>query len=158
MSQYYSTAEHLEIGQQALIREWGAFDFEGEDHLFDITDYYEPEMGTPLYRRLVAFETLMMPTELVDMKLRCNQIENETASEGSGSSILIPAIWITTRSYWLPPKARDRKSILTKGSMPIWSDAMKKVVTNLSTGPFRTSRPGAMIRNYCRFDRSICNR
>ncbi|PID56206.1 hypothetical protein CSB45_12590 [candidate division KSB3 bacterium] len=74
--------EDLEQGKRALMECWGAFDFEGEDHLFDISDYYEPEMGAPLYRRLVAFETLMMPTKLVGMKLRCNEIENATAQQG----------------------------------------------------------------------------
>ncbi|MCP4398260.1 MAG: DUF4416 family protein [bacterium] len=78
----FRTPENLEIGKQALVDRWGAFDFEGGDHPFDMTDYYEPEMGTPLYRRLAAFEALMMPTELVNMKLRCNQLEDETAREG----------------------------------------------------------------------------
>ena len=78
----FRTPENLDIGKQALRNYWGDFDFEGEDHAFDITDYYESEMGSPLYRRLVAFETLMTPTELVDMKLRCNQLEDETAHEG----------------------------------------------------------------------------
>ncbi len=78
----FRTPGNLEIGKQALVDRWGAFDFEGGDHPFDMTDYYEPEMGTPLYRRLAAFEALMMPTELVTMKLRCNQLEDETAREG----------------------------------------------------------------------------
>lgn len=78
----FHTPEALEAGEQALSAVWGAFDFEGEDHIFDMTDYYEPEMGTPLYRRLVAFEELMLPTELVDVKLRCNEIEDSLAIDG----------------------------------------------------------------------------
>lgn len=75
----FRTPEALAVAKQELTGVWGAFDFEGEDHLFDVTAYYEPEMGSPLYRRLVTFEKLMPPTELVEMKLRCNQIEDTLA-------------------------------------------------------------------------------
>jgi hypothetical protein len=78
----FRTPEALAAGKQRLTAAWGAFDFEGEDHLFDMTDYYEPEMGTPLYRRLVAFEKLMSPTEIVEMKLQCNRIEDASAIDG----------------------------------------------------------------------------
>jgi hypothetical protein len=75
----FHTQEALTAGKQELISEWGALDFEGDDHCFDVTAYYEPEMGAPLFRQLVAFERLMPPTELVEMKLRCNQIEDNLA-------------------------------------------------------------------------------
>jgi hypothetical protein len=61
---------------------WGAIDFRGAAHLFDVTAYYEPEMGAPLYRCLHAFETLRDPMALVEMKLRCNELEKEHSREG----------------------------------------------------------------------------
>mgnify|MGYP000682456402 CR=1 FL=1 len=61
---------------------WGAIDFEGEDHLFDVTAYYEPEMGAPLNRRILAFARLGPPTLLVDMKLACNEIERRLSVDG----------------------------------------------------------------------------
>ena len=78
----FQTPNALAAGKQELAARWGRFDFAGKDHPFDMSDYYEPEMGTPLYRRLVAFERVMLPTELVDMKLRCNQIEETLAIGG----------------------------------------------------------------------------
>jgi hypothetical protein len=54
---------------------WGNVDFQGADHLFDATDYYEPEMGSPLYRRLISFEDLVQPDRLAELKLRTNEIE-----------------------------------------------------------------------------------
>lgn len=78
----FRTPDALELAKQQLTAIWGALDFEGADHLFDVTAYYEPEMGTPLYRRIVSFEMLRPPTELVDMKLRCNQIEDNLAVDG----------------------------------------------------------------------------
>jgi hypothetical protein len=72
----------LSLAREALTVQWGDMDFEGRDHLFDITDYYEPEMGAPLYRRLLSFERLNAPTLLVDMKLGCNAIESALADAG----------------------------------------------------------------------------
>ena len=70
----FRTTDALEAGKRELIAGWGALDFEGENHEFNITNYYEPEMGAPLYRRLVSFKALRPPTELVAMKLGCNAI------------------------------------------------------------------------------------
>ncbi|PIE32071.1 GTP-binding protein [candidate division KSB3 bacterium] len=78
----YRTSDALELGKRALSEEWGKIDFEGKDHLFDMTEYYKPEMGAPLFRRLVTFENLLLPTELVGMKLGCNQIEDRLAVSG----------------------------------------------------------------------------
>jgi hypothetical protein len=78
----FRTPDALEQAKQALTAIWGALDFDGTDHGFDVTAYYEPEMGAPLYRRLVSFETLRPPTELVEMKLRCNQIEDALTVNG----------------------------------------------------------------------------
>ncbi|SVB30176.1 uncharacterized protein METZ01_LOCUS183030 [marine metagenome] len=36
-------------------------------------------MGAPLQRRLIFFETLLPPAEIVHIKLRCNDIENTLA-------------------------------------------------------------------------------
>jgi hypothetical protein len=72
----------LDTAKQEFVRRWGAIDFEGSDHVFDVTDYYVPEMGGPLFRRLLAFENLAEPTLLVDMKLACNDIETMLGTGG----------------------------------------------------------------------------
>jgi Domain of unknown function (DUF4416) len=66
----------LEHARRLFVVQWGAIDFEGGDRLFDTTDYYEREMGKPLYRRIVSFAELAQPPELVEMKLSCNAIED----------------------------------------------------------------------------------
>ncbi len=68
--------------KKELISRWGAIDFEGQDHLFNATDYYQPEMGMPLFRRLLAFESLYTPALIVSMKLECNDIEAFFSQEG----------------------------------------------------------------------------
>lgn len=50
--------------------------------MFDSTDYYEPEMGQSLVRRIIAFETLVPPESLPAAKLFCNELEQFTAAAG----------------------------------------------------------------------------
>lgn len=59
---------------------WGAVDFTGADHAFDVTDYYVSEMGNPLMRRLLGFERLVAPDCLREAKLRTNAIEADLAT------------------------------------------------------------------------------
>jgi hypothetical protein len=63
-----------------LCERFGAIDFEGPDHAFDLTDYYTPEMGAGLIRRLVAFEPLASPENLAASKHACIGIEAALAS------------------------------------------------------------------------------
>ncbi len=42
---------------------------------FDYTSYYEPEMGKPLYRRLLTFKKLIGQDELAEIKLVTNRLE-----------------------------------------------------------------------------------
>lgn len=46
---------------------------------FDVTSYYEPEMGTGLSRVILAFDALIDPEKLVDAKWTCARIERELA-------------------------------------------------------------------------------
>jgi hypothetical protein len=62
-----------------LIARFGPIDFEGPDRAFDLTNYYESEMGVNLARRLVAFGPLRNPEELVPAKESCNAIEDALA-------------------------------------------------------------------------------
>ena len=78
----YKEKSSYEQALRALEEKWGKIDVGGEDHLFDVTDYYEPEMGAPLYRRLVSFQSLFCPSLLPDVKLACNQIEQNLSIEG----------------------------------------------------------------------------
>lgn len=63
-----------------LVERFGAVDFEGPDHAFDLTNYYVTEMGPNLFRRLAAFQSLRGPEELVEAKLACNAIEDARAT------------------------------------------------------------------------------
>jgi len=71
----YKEKSFLEQAQRSLEESWGSIDVCGDDHLFDVTAYYEPEMGAPLFRRIMSFQILYCPSLLSDIKLACNEIE-----------------------------------------------------------------------------------
>jgi hypothetical protein len=65
------------------IREiWGAVDYQSKDYPFDVTDYYVSEMGSGINRKIITIEKLYSPTLIVEMKLKCNELELEFAREG----------------------------------------------------------------------------
>ena len=105
----------LSRAKEALTDRWGVIDFEGRDHLFDVTGYYEPEMGAPLYRRLLSFEQLHSPTLIVDMKLGCNAVESALADQGK-RRVNIDAGYLDHNKFLLASaKEAGQKIYLDKG-------------------------------------------
>ena len=72
-----SVPESLERLKEILISHWGDFDLETEPILFDYTDYYDSEMGTPIYRCFYSFSRLIHPEDLTQVKLQTNAVERE---------------------------------------------------------------------------------
>ena len=70
----------IDRAQAAMTAQFGPADFESELIAFDHTDYYAPEFGANLVRRIIAFERLVDPGDLPDIKLATNGIEAETAA------------------------------------------------------------------------------
>lgn len=48
---------------------------------FNITDYYEKQMGKNLKRKFLSFEELILPEKLSQIKLRTNELEEEIRRE-----------------------------------------------------------------------------
>jgi len=61
------------LGSVDIISSWMPFDY---------TTYYEPEMGTPLFRRLLTFKRLIRQDQLPDIKLTTNRLEQSFAENG----------------------------------------------------------------------------
>jgi hypothetical protein len=60
---------------EALCRRFGPIDMVSVWLAFDFTRYYEPEMGGPLFRRMLAFKPLMAQQDLARIKIVTNRIE-----------------------------------------------------------------------------------
>jgi len=79
---FAASGELLEEAEVRLSQEFGLVDYESELLSFDHTTYYTAEFGENLKRRFVAFEKLVHPGELAEIKLLTNALEMEWAVEG----------------------------------------------------------------------------
>jgi hypothetical protein len=61
---------------------FGAVDMVSSWMPFDYTAYYEPEMGTPLFRRMLTYKELINQDELPEIKLATNRLEQSLAQNG----------------------------------------------------------------------------
>jgi len=62
-----------------LADRFGPVSRESEVFDFDFTAYYEPQMGKGIKRRFLAFERLVMPERLAEIKLWTNRLERRLA-------------------------------------------------------------------------------
>jgi hypothetical protein len=75
----YSDETLLEKAQEALVMQYGPIDFVSEPIPFDVTDYYQDEMGGPIRRIFLSFQELIDPGWLAEIKIATNRIEDELA-------------------------------------------------------------------------------
>ena len=62
---------------EGLIKQFGAVDVVSSWLSFDYTEYYRPEMGAPLFRRMFSFKELIDQCALADIKTATNSIEKQ---------------------------------------------------------------------------------
>ena len=77
----YAREDALGTAVRFMESAWGEIDYTGTDHTFDSTDYYEPEMGKNLRRRLISFRELFAPDRLGEAKHISNDIEDKSIDE-----------------------------------------------------------------------------
>ena len=59
---------------------FGKIDFVSEQFPFDVTNYYEKEMGGELNRYIISFENLLRPHEITEKKIKTVEIERRFAN------------------------------------------------------------------------------
>lgn len=111
----YADESCLNRAKQCIVDVWGDIDFEGDAHLFDVTDYYVPEMGFPIYRKLLSFKKLYEPSLLVEMKLQCNIIEQQLAVESKRTVNLDAGYLDHNKVLLASAKEAGQKVYLDKG-------------------------------------------
>lgn len=115
----YQRPEALDRARRALQALFGDIDNEGPDHTFDVTDYYEPEMGAGLKRRLVAFEPLVEPERLIQAKLETNALE-ERLGQTHGRLVNLDVGYLDHHKVVLASvKGAGQKVYLGQG---VWAD------------------------------------
>jgi hypothetical protein len=76
----YSDAKRLDMALSILAEKYGPIDYRSPVFPFSQTDYYIPEMGSPIYRIFVSHERLIHPKEIARIKVETNEIENILAA------------------------------------------------------------------------------
>ncbi|MEF8889509.1 MAG: DUF4416 family protein [Desulfohalobiaceae bacterium] len=105
---------------RAMEAELGPADDISEPFPFTETDYYDRELGTPIQRRILSFESLIDPVRLVDIKLAFNNLEAEyTRADGTRRVNADPGILSLQRLVLATGKEFSHRIYLGRG---IWAD------------------------------------
>lgn len=106
--------ERIAEALRGLAETCGEPDYIGPCRTFSYTDYYQDELGSPLFRRFASFERLVAPESLPDVKLRSNELEERLADEGRRTVNIDPGylsqahlILATCKGYTHRPWLRD---------------------------------------------------
>jgi hypothetical protein len=78
-------AEALDWARRRGEENWGPVVLTSPPFAFSETDYYEPSMGAGLVKQFFAFERLLDPARLIEIKLDTNRWETEYAAIGGRS-------------------------------------------------------------------------
>ena len=84
--------EARDAAKSRLEQHYGPSSFAGPSIPFTYTDYYAEEMGDRLKKDFIAFDTLVDPSLLADIKLVSNRIEEELTRGGRRSVNLDPGL------------------------------------------------------------------
>ena len=80
-----------------LSEKFGTADIVSSWMPFNYTDYYEPEMGESLMRRMLSFEKRIEQDELVEIKLITNELEKKYLCEGKRIANIDPGYMLKSR-------------------------------------------------------------
>jgi hypothetical protein len=101
--------------EEILAVRLGRVDWRSPPLMFDRTRYYEKEMGWPLHRRFFAFERLISPEFLVDIKLATHDIEVDYTDSGRRTVNIDPGYLCAERLVLATGKNYIHRIYLGKG-------------------------------------------
>ncbi len=82
---------------------------------FDYTDYYESEMGTPLFRRMLVFKGLIEQADLAGIKIATNNIEKRFADNDKRNVNIDPGYMLPERFVLATGKNFTHRIYLEQG-------------------------------------------
>jgi hypothetical protein len=111
----HSDVNILQRAAADLESSFGPIDWMSEDFPFDITDYYQSEMGTGLNRRFYSFAQLIHPDEIAAIKLFTNSVEDKYRRVSGRSINLDPGYMDTYKVVLASAKFGGQKIYLRDG-------------------------------------------
>lgn len=115
----FSDSVLLKKAETLLTGLYGEVDHVSRDFSFDISDYYLPEMGAPIYRKFFSFHRLISPESIAAVKLETNEIESALAVDGQRKVNLDPGYLDYDKLVLASAKYNAQKIYLSHG---IWAD------------------------------------
>jgi hypothetical protein len=100
---------------KALVGKYGSVDLASSWLPFNFTTYYNNEMGTPLFRRLIAFKQLMHQVSLSEIKLFTNDLEHEYSIDGKRMVNIDPGYLLHERFVLATGKNYSHRIHIGKG-------------------------------------------
>lgn len=98
-----------------LTARFGAIDMVSPWFDFTYTHYYEPEMGTPLFRRMLVLKALIRQRDLADIKQQTNAIERRYYRDGRRSVNIDPGYLLRERFVLATGKNYSHRIYIGKG-------------------------------------------
>ncbi len=111
----YSDSELWERAREKMTDNYGPIDHQTKDFPFDSTHYYDPEMGSPIYRLFCGFQILINPGRLADIKIQCNDIEDALAVDNNRKINLDPGYLDYDKFVLASAKYKGHKIYLNQG-------------------------------------------
>jgi hypothetical protein len=101
MSFLFKGGEDFAAALAETDHQYGPVDLVSEPLSFDFTDYYEPEMGKGLWRRMTSFGSLISPDQLPEIKLWTNAMEARFPNERGGRKVNIDPGYLAASKFIL---------------------------------------------------------
>ena len=111
----YSNKDEIDQCIDHLKNIFGPVDLISKEYPFEITDYYENELGAFLKRKFLAFETLIEPQQLAEIKRLTNIVENNHSSGHKRKVNLDPGYLDMDKFILASAKYGRQKIYLDKG-------------------------------------------
>jgi hypothetical protein len=111
----YSKKEIFNVVVPMLSARSGEILFISPESSWDHSQYYDKELGKPVYRRFIFFKTLFAPETLPDKKLETNAIERVYSQNGKRMINLDPGYIMLSRVVLASAKDYSHRIYLGKG-------------------------------------------
>jgi hypothetical protein len=102
----YHNEDACQKALKELEKALGPVEFVTGPLLWEYTQFYRDELGWPIYRRFVLFDRLIDPSDIVDIKLQSNALEELLSVNGKrtvnidpGYLTLSKLVLATTKNY-----------------------------------------------------------
>ena len=111
----YSEPDLLQRALDLLEKKFGVVDYKSPEFEFKFTDYYQDEIGGPLFRKIISFSRLINPKEIAAIKIFTNEIEDKLAVDGKRRVNLDPGYMDYNKAILASAKYNGQKIYLDHG-------------------------------------------